>query len=404
MQSQRIYYGYVVLAASLLILAAAGGLWSVFGVFFEPILTEFGWSRALLSGAVSTRMFVMALSGILAGRLTDRYGPKPVAICCALLLGLSFFLISKMNAVWQLYLLLGVTTGIGMCGIWIPMISTVSRWFIRRRGIMTGIVLSGSSLGMIIAPPIVSRLIISYGWRNSFVIIAVSVTIIVAGASLFLKRDPEQIGQLPDGNKEFVAETGASSFSLRKAMRTSQFWLFCGIFICIWFSANPIWVHIVIHAIDLGITPTSAANILAIMGASGLAGRLLVGGIADKYGYKKALFSGFILTSLSLFWLLTANHLWSLYLFAAVFGFGIAGLIVLESPVVAKLFGLNSLSVLVATVEFVSVVFSLPSPILAGYIHDSTGGYNLAFLICAIMSTLGLLLSWQLKIEDRPIK
>ncbi len=70
----------------------------------------------------------------------------------------------------------------------------------------------------------------------------------------------------------------------------------------------------------------------------------------------------------------------------------------------AKLFGLNSLSVLVATVEFVSVVFSLPSPILAGYIHDTTGGYNLAFLICAIMSTLGLLLSWQLKIKDGLIK
>jgi len=129
------------------------------------------------------------------------------------------------------------------------------------------------------------------------------------------------------------------------------------------------------------------------MGGAGIAGRILIGSAADRIGYKPALLIGFTLMSASFLWLLVAKELWALNLFAVIFGFGIAGLAVLESPLTARLFGLGSLSVIMGSVEFVSTILAIPSPIIAGYIFDIKDSYQLAFLILAGVSVIGLMLS-----------
>jgi len=396
----KFFYGYVVVFAAFCVMIIAGGLWTIFGVFFEPMLAEFGWTRAVLSGATSLRMFLMTLFGIIGGKLTDKFGPRPVVTVCSLFLGLAFFLMSRINTVWQLYLVFGVITAIGMCGFWVPMISTISRWFVKRRGMMTGIVLSGMSLGMIIIPPIATRLIITYGWRTSYTIIGLIAMAVTLLAVQFMKRDPAQIEQFPDGSNKVKGENldlSAKNLSLRQAVHTRQFWMLCAIFGCLWFNGMTIWVHIVIHAIDLGISATSAANILAVMGVTGIVGRILTGSLADKIGYRPALLIGFTLILISFLWLLVAKELWALNLFAVIFSIGMAGLTVLEAPLIARLFGLGALSVIMGGVEFVSTTISTPSPIVAGYIFDITGRYQLAFLICVGVSIIGFVLSLLLK-------
>ena len=399
-RNPKFFYGYIVVVAAFCIMVMTGGIWVILGVFFEPMLTEFGWTRAMLSGAASLRIFLATLLGIAGGRLTDKFGPRPVTTACGLFLGLGFFLMSRISTIWQLYLVFGVITGVGMCGLWVPMISTVPRWFVKRRGMMTGIVLSGASLGMIIVPPLATRLIITYGWRTAYTIVGLVAMIVIISATQFVKRDPVQIGQLPDGENRVKAESldlPASNLSLREAIHTRQFWTLCAVFGCLWFSAMAIFVHIVIHAIDLGISAISASNILAIMGGVGIAGRILIGSAADKIGYKPALLIGFTLMSASFLWLLVAKDLWALNLFAVIFGFGFAGLSVLESPLTASLFGLGSLSVIIGSVEFVSTTLSTPSSIVAGYIFDIMDSYQLAFLICAGVSIIGLMLSLLLR-------
>ena len=396
----KFFYGYIVVAATFCTMVMAGGIWVIFSVFFEPMLTEFGWTRAVLSGAASLRIFLTTLLGIAGGRLTDKFGPRPVVTVSVLFLGLGFFLMSRISTIWQLYLVFGVITGVGMSGLWVPMISTVSRWFVKRRGMMTGIVLSGASLGMIIMPPLATWLITTYGWRTSYTIVGLIAMIVIISATQFVKRDPAQIGQLPDGENRVQAESlalPARSLSLREAVHTRQFWTLCAVFGCLWFSAMATWVHIVIHAIDLGISAISAANILAIMGGVGIAGRILIGSAADRIGYKPALLIGFTLMSASFLWLLVAKELWALNLFAVIFGFGIAGLVVLQSPLIARLFGLGSLSVIMGSVEFVSTTLSTPSAIVAGYIFDIMGSYQLAFLTCVGVSIMGLMLSLLLR-------
>ena len=396
----KFFYGYVVVLATSCIMVMAGGIWIIFGVFFEPMLTEFGWTRAMLSGAVSLRIFLATLLGIAGGRLTDKFGPRPITTVCGLFLGLGFFLMSRISTIWQLYLVYGVITSVGMSGLWVPMISTVSRWFVKRRGMITGIVLSGMSLGSIIMPPLAIWLITTYGWRTSYTIVGLIAMIVIISAAQFVKRDPTKIGQLPDGRNEVEVKSldlPAKNLSLREAIHTRQFWTLCAVFGCLWFSAMAIWVHIVIHAIDLGISAISAANILAIMGGVGIASRILTGSLADKIGYKPALLIGFTLMSASFLWLLVAKELWALNLFAVIFGVGIAGLSVLEAPLIARLFGLGSLSVIMGSVEFASTTLSTPSSIVAGYIFDITGRYQLAFLICVGVSIMGFMLSLLLK-------
>jgi len=364
------------------------------------MLAEFGWTRAVLSGATSLRVFLMTLFGIAGGKLTDKFGPRPVATVCSLFLGLGFFLMSRINTIWQLYLFFGVITGIGMCGFWVPMISTVSRWFVKRRGMMTGIVLSGMGLGTIITPPLATRLIINYGWRDSYTIVGLIAMVVIISATQFIKRDPAQIKQFPDGRSEVKVESldsPARNLSLREAAHTRQFWILCAIFGCLWFSGMAIWVHIVIHAIDLGISAINAANILAITGGVGIAGRILTGSLIDKIGDRPTLLIGFTSMLISFLWLLVAKELWALNIFAVIFSFGMSGLAVLEAPLIAKLFGLGSLSVIMGSVEFASTILSTPSPIIAGYIFDITGRYQLVFLICVGVSITGFMLSLFLK-------
>lgn len=378
----------------------AGGIGVSFGVFFEPMLTEFGWTRATLSGAASLRMFIAALLGIAGGRLTDKFGPRPVVTVCGLFLGLGFFLMSRISTIWQLYLVFVVITGVGMGGLFAPLISTISRWFVKRRGMMTGIILSGASLGMIIMPPLATWLITTYGWRTAYTIIGLAAMTVIIPATQFIKRDPAQVRQLPDGENGVKAESldlPARSLPLREAVHTRQFWILCAVFGSLWFSLIAITVHIVIHAIDLGIPAISAANILAIIGGAGIAGRILIGSAADRVGHKPVFIMGFTLIVVSLLWLLVAKELWALYLFAVIFGFGVSGLMVLESPLMAKLFGLGSLSVIYGSVDFVSATLAIPSPIVAGYIFDIMGSYQLAFLILAGVSVIGLILSLLLR-------
>jgi MFS family permease len=378
----------------------AGGIWVIFGVFFEPMLTEFGWTRATFSGAASLRLFITTLLGIAGGRLTDKFGPRSFATVCGLFLGLGFFLMSRISTIWQLYLVFGVIISVGMCGLWIPMLSTISRWFVKRRVMMTGIVLSGASLGMMIVPPLATWLITTYGWRTSYTIVGLVAMIVIISATQFVKRDPAQIGQLPDGEngvKVANLDLPARSLSLREAIHTRQFWLLCAVFGCLWFSAMPIWVHIVIHAIDLGIPAISASNILVIMGGAGIAGRILIGSVTDRIGEKPVLLIGFTLMLVSFLWLLVAKELWALNLFAIIFGFGIASLVVLQPALIAGLFGLGSLSVIMGSVEFVSTTLSTPSSIVAGYIFDIMDSYQLAFLIFAGVSIIGLMLSLLLR-------
>ena len=392
----RFFYGYIVALAAFFIMTITWGAAYSFGVFFKPVLAEFGWTRAMTSAAFSLYMLMHGFFSIVTGRLNDRVGPRVLMTVCGFLLGLGYLLMSRISAIWQLYLFYGMIIGIGVSGSYVPLVSTVARWFVKRRGLMTGLIVSGIGLGTIIVPPIASRLIATYDWRISYVIVGTTALVLLMIAAQFLKRDPGQIGQLPYGADEVKQESlklEARGLSLQQAIHTRQFWLLFILLFCFGFGLQTVMVHIVPHATDLRISAATAANILAIIGGLSIAGRVIMGSVADRIGNKLALTISFILMLVALSWLLAAKEVWMLYLFAVVFGFGYGGMVVAESPIVAELFGLSSHGVILGIVSFAWTIGSAIGPVMAGHIFDTAKSYQPAFLVCAILSAIGIVLA-----------
>jgi len=396
----RVFYGYIVVAVAFLIMLMMWGAYYSFGIFFEPLLAEFGWTKATTSGAFSLSFFLTGLLGVFAGKLTDRFGPRIVLTVCGFFLALGYVLVSQTGALWQLYLFYGVVVALGMSASVIPLQSTVARWFVKRRGVMTGTIISGIGMGMVVVPPVASWLISSYSWRTSYIVVSISALVLIISSAQFLKRDPGKIGQLPYGGGGLEQKGGSldAGFSLREAIRTWQFWTLGIALLCFTMSEGTILVHIVSHAIGLGISVTNAALIITIIGGISIPGRIMMGIAGDRIGNKTAWTICFIFLTISFFLLLLARELWLVYLFAVIFGFGYGGLSTLISPMVAELFGLSSHGVIFGVIiMFGGTAGMAVGPLLAGHIFDITGRYQLAFMIYVVILVIGLILTSLLK-------
>ena len=400
----KFFYGYVVVGASFLILAVVMGVIFNFGIFLKPLLTEFGWTRAETSGAYSLLFTIYGLLSIFAGRLNDRFGPRIILTVSSFLLGLGYLLISHISALWQLYLVYGVIIGVGISGCFVPLTSTAAKWFVRRRGLMTGIVVSSIGVGAMIMPPLATQLISAYGWRTAYMIFGIIVLVVTLVAAQFLRRDPSQVGQLPDGESELRQGTlvfQSKGFPLREAIRTNQFRMLCVMFFCFGFSMHAILVHIVIYATGLWITLADAATILVVMGGLNIVGRMVIGIGSDRVGSKQGLILVFATLVAAMLWLQFARELWALNLFAVVFGFANGGVIVLMSSVGAELFGLRAHGAILGIYTFLFSVGGAIGSVLAGRIFDITGSYQLAFRVFVALSIVGLTLSILVKPTSR---
>ena len=168
--NSRYFYGYNIVAAGFIIQAVSVGVMFTYGVFFKEFQAELGWSRGAISGAASLAFFIMGAVGILAGKLNDRIGPRVIIAVSGISLGIGYLLMSQLRSLWQLYLLYGVLVGIGFSPHDVITLSTVTRWFVKRRGMMSGIVKVGTGAGQLLVPLIAASLITAYGWRNSYLI------------------------------------------------------------------------------------------------------------------------------------------------------------------------------------------------------------------------------------------
>ena len=396
----KFFYGYIIVLAGFFIQVVGWGLCSTFGIFFNPLLIEFGWTRAMISGAFSLSFLILGFISIIVGGLNDRLGPRMIMVVCGLFLGSGYLLMSQISTIWQLYLFYGVIVGIGMSGMDVLSLSTIARWFIRRRGMMSGIVKAGAGIGMVIMPPIANWLISGYGWRTSYFIIGIIALALVILVAQFLRRDPAQMGQLPDGEEKVnigCLNSADGGFSFQKAIHTRQFWMLCVIFLVVAFCVEAIIVHIVPHATDLGISAVSAANILAVIGGVSIIGRFVMGSAGDKAGNRLAIIVCFLILFVSLLWMLVAKESWMLYLFACVYGFAHGGFFAVISPWVAELFGLSSHGVILGAVFFSTTIGGAIGPVLAGHIFDVTSSYQLAFLVFTVICIVGFILTLLLK-------
>ncbi len=394
-----VFYGYIIVVAAFLIQMLTWGMQSIFGVFFIPLSDEFGWTRAAVSVAPALLYFMVGLASIFAGGLSDRFGPRLVLTLGGLFLGLGYLLMSQISTIWHFYLFYGVIIALGMSGSDVSLLSTIARWFVKKRGVMSGITKTGAGVGMLVMPLVANWLISTYEWRTSYIVIGVIALVFSILAAQFLKRNPGQMGLLPDGGRAEAKSPplADSGFSLREAIHTRQFWLLCAVFALFVFCTQSIMVHIYPHAVDIGMSPAVAAKILATIGGASIAGRILMGIAGDRTGMRLATIIDFIILAVAFLWLQSAREAWMLYTFAILYGFAHGGFFTLISPMVAELFGLRSHGVIFGIVLFSGTTGGAISPVLAGYIFDTTGSYQLHFIIIASASIMAILLTAMIK-------
>ena len=392
-RDDRFFYGYVLVAASFLLQAIGWGAYNSFGVFFNPLMNEYDWSRAGISGAVSVSFCLYGFSSILLGRLNDRVGPRFIMAISGIFLGVGYLLMSRLTSLWQLYLLYSLLVGIGISGTDVVLLSTIARWFVRLRGRMSGVLKVGTGVGMLVMPLFTNWLITAFGWRTAFFVMGIVVLIPFIGLSQLLVRDPARRGLRPDGDGRVTAkitQAAEKGFTLRQALKNLQLWLICTAYFLLLVCVFTVLLHIVPHAIDLGIPPNWATRVLATIGGLSIVGRIIMGFSSDRIGNKWALTICYSFLCVSLGWLLLANRLWMLFVFAIVYGFAHGGFFVVMSPLIAEFFGTASHGAIFGMMIFVSNIGGAIGPLLAGYVFDLTGSYRGMLWGLPLISTVGL--------------
>lgn len=400
--NSRFFYGYVIIGVGFLCLALMWGTMVSFGLFLKPMSAEFGWNRAIPSGAYAVAMFSLGIAGTITGRVSDRYGPKMVLTVGAVLLGLAFILMSGIQTLWQLYLVYGLMVGLGLSSGFVPLSSAVARWFYRRRGLMTGLLLAGFGAANFIGPPVSNMLINAYGWRQAYLILGIATLVLLAGVAQLLRRDPSEAGRLPYGEaSEVEAAQNGIHYSTRDITRSTAFWwlLFLNIFFGI--GQMAVTVHMAPFATDLGLSSYVAANIVAVIGISNIAGRIGMGSAIDRFGSWRTLTFSAVVVLASLAWLIFADQTWMLFALAIIFGIGTGGVPAVMSPVVADIFGLKSHGAVLGMTALGWGIGSAAGPIIAGYIFDVTASYQFAFILFAVLGAANLPLAFLLKPKRR---
>jgi MFS family permease len=378
------------------------GTYIAFGVFFNPLMEEFGWSRAAIAGASSTAFLSMGIFGVLVGRLNDSFGPRRLMSAAAVLLGLGCVLTGRLTTLWELYLYYGIVFGMGLSAIDVIALTTIARWFSHRRGFMTGIVKVGTGAGQFAIPLAASALILLYGWRWTIAIIGAVVAVILVLMAQLLRRDPEALGPKSKPRADMhspAAPAAALSLPLERVFRTVQFWTICMLNFFLVSCLMVVLLHIVPHARDSGIPPVLAAGVLSTIGGVSMLGRFASGLVIDRKGSKAVMGICFVLLLGDLAWLQFADRLWMFYLFGAVYGLAHGGFFTAISPLVAEWFGIHSHGTLFGIVVCFGTLGGAAGPLLAGRLFDLSGSYQSTFWILIALA----IVAWVLLLSLRPV-
>lgn len=372
--------GWLAVAASFAVIFGVWNAYAGFGVFLSVLSEEFGWSRGAISGVASLSLIVGGVLGFHVGAAFDRYGPRRILATGAILVGVAFLLSATMGALWHFYLLQGLVVGLGMAVMYLVPTATVSRWFQRQRGLALGIVLSANSLAFMSGAPLATLLIETVGWRGAYLILGGLVLLVVPLAAL-VKAPPAEVAPQVTPGKEVAGLAGGGRFTIWKAARDRRIWVLQGAWLFLGFAYMMVSIHLVPFAEDLGNSLARASLALTLYGVGQMAGRVALGGAADRLGTQTIFWFSVGLEFASLLLLLTGPPTAALYLLALAFGLGTAGTDTASIKTVAEVFGTRSIGAVIGLLSLGWRSGAALGPALAGYVYDATGLYTIAFAL-----------------------
>jgi MFS family permease len=390
-----VYYGWRIAAVSFTILfVMVGIIYYSFPVFYAPLIEEFGWSRAqVTAGFFYSILFVGPVFGISAGFLIDRYGTRRILLAGLVSAGLGFLGFTFMQSLAAYYLFYFMQTiGYVSAGP-IPNQVLISHWFNRMRGRAMGVAYVGIGIGGAVAPVLSQFLIRHFGWRYAMLALCATISLVLIPVAVFLvKNRPSELGLHPDGDipagpmAERPAQTAA--IKLRDAMKSRAFWMILiGSMMSIG-AVGGVIQHLQLFLRDQGFDPERAARVASFLLVSSIAGRLIMGYLADRFPKKYVMFAAFVMVGASIPLLYQVQVPNAIYLFAFIFGFGMGADYMLIPLVTAQCFGLASLGRLMGIILTSDAIGQAFTPVLVGRLFDVYRSYDLGF---AVLAAAGLL-------------
>ena len=392
----RIHPAWWVAGVTFLALVGAAAFRAVPGVLIDPLHEEFGWSVSTISAAVALNMALYGLTAPFAAALMERFGIRRVVLAALLVVAVGSGLTVFMTASWQLVLLWGVLVGIGSGSMALSLVATVTgRWFVARRGLVSGILTAGGATGQLVFLPVVAVVHQTWGWRTAALGTAAAALAVIPLVAWLLRDRPRDVGAVPYGGTAAddvdPVRTGAARTAirgLREAARRRPFWLLAGgFFICGMSTNGLIQPHFIPAAHDHGMPVTTAAGLLAVVGIFDIAGTVASGWLTDRVDPRVLLLAYYGLRG------------FSLLLLPPLFGPDLQASMI----VFIVFYGLDWVATVPPTLALCREHFGARAPVVFGWIfaahqlgaavaafgggviRDVTGSYDAAFLAAAVL-------------------
>lgn len=363
---------------------------AAYGVFLPVLAEAFGWSRGAVSTALSINLVIGGLSGFGIGALADRHGPRVMLVLTVALAGSAFALVSKVGALWQLYLFVGILGGVGTSSFYLLSATTVARWFTDRRGLALSLVLLGFNLGYVSGGPLAAWLIAEVGWRGAYAVLGggAGLTAMLAALTVRLPRAGETVAvDRPDSATHPAAPDGVT---LRQALGDPRQWCLNASWLLQGGLVFMVTVHIVPFARDQGISLAGASLALSAYGLGAFAGRLVSGVTSDRLGTLTTIRAAYIAMTLATLVLVWVPSRAAMLGSMAMFGAGFAAADTMVAKAIPDVFGLRAIGAIMGVLTLGWRAGAALGPAAAGFLFDLTGSYTVPFGA----APLAVLASW----------
>ena len=396
----NIFYGWWVVVAGTLIMTLHSGVYFFgFGAFFTPLIDEFGWGRAALSGAFSLSKLEGGFLSPVAGVIVDRWGARVLFMGSFGMMGLGFILLSRVDSILTFYLVYGICFGLGGgFGMGVIVSSSVNNWFARRRSLALGIAHSGVGAGGFGAS-LLAWLIVQVGWRQAAVVAGIAVMTLGIPLSMLVRHKPEKYGLLRDGDLPSDTATGREAdhaskgrgrhaspddgneidYTAGQALRSGAFWLLTTSFNLRQFVTSAMAAHLIPYLVGAGYSLTTAATLLGFMAASSTIGRLGSGWVGDRMDKRYAMAGCLGLLCVGVIGSLVTHSLWAVGVAMFLYGVAYGGTTPLGPSLIGEYFGRKSFATILGLTYSAALVGTIGGPLVTGYIFDVTGSYTWAF-------------------------
>jgi MFS family permease len=394
----KFFYGYIILALCFINMVVMRGVNGSFSVYYLALLENFSWSHSDGASIASVNFLVYALAAPFVGFAFDHFGPRVLMPLGGALVGVGFLLSGFGNSLWQMYFSYGLITALGQGALgFVGHNALISFWFIRRRATAIGIASMGQGLGALIMIPLTALLISRIGWRLTFMATAGLILLVVVPANALLqRRDPQEVGQFPDGDSALAAGQSGShvhrsvaqrDWTLRAAVWSFPFWYITAGHLALGTALFMINTHIVAHLVSLGFDKLVAAFVAGLIGFVRIGGTVIWGWVSDKLGRDPTYAVAILVTLAGLGCLIAmsgASSMWFIYLAAVLYSIGHSAGNPTYGAVIADIFSGPKVGLIFG---FLEISFGLGSAFgawIGGYLFDLTGSYRWPFSLCLL--------------------